>query len=184
METLEGFHGRQRTPEDRFHMPHGDGTHQTAQAVAEQTDGNGAQDDRGGAQGKIVIQLLCGKDLRAGRSVRGGRRRNGADGMLLQGPRSRIQELEEANAEGKLGLGSVRPVRPVRPPVSLQLIASGKEVGPGDSEEVREEDDESALNGDGCRFELRIPVLANSGAPKPGPGRTYLINLVHDRLKA
>ena len=40
------------------------------------------------------------------------------------------------------------------PPTSLKLITPGEEPGPGIADKVSDQDDESALNGDGSRFKL------------------------------
>lgn len=154
METLEGLDGRQSTPEDGFNVPDSNGTHQTAEAVAEQADRNGAQDDGGRAQREIVEQFLRRKNLRAGSSVRGGRCRDGTDGVLLERPRPWVDELEEPDLEWEFTLASVGP------PPGFELVSSGKEGGPGNAKKVREEDDEGSLNSDHCWFELRTGVVS------------------------
>jgi len=74
------------TPVDGVHVPNSNGPHDAADSVAKQTNGYGAEDNRGRAERQVVEQVLCGKYLHAGRSIRGRRGGDGAYGMLLQVP--------------------------------------------------------------------------------------------------
>lgn len=70
VEALKGLDRGQRTPVYGLHMPDSNRSHDPRDAIAKKTDGDDGQDDGGGANGHIVEEVLRGKDLYAGSSVR------------------------------------------------------------------------------------------------------------------
>mgnify|MGYP000924405807 CR=1 FL=1 len=148
MEPLQGLDGGEGAPVDGVDVPDGDGPHDAADAVAEEADGDDAEDDGGGAQGQVVEEVLGGEDLDAGRGVGGRGGGDGADGVLLEGPGPRVDELDDLEPEGETAgaaLGS---------PARFELVPAGEEGRPGVAEEVGDEDDEGPLDGDEGGFEL------------------------------
>lgn len=131
-------------------MPDSNWAHDTADAVAEQTNGDGTQNNRSRAQWHIVEEILGSKDLDTSGSIRSRSSRDGTDGMLLQTPGSRVNELDGPNPEGKPGCVAFRS------PSSFDLIATGKKKGPSIADEVGDEDDKGSLNGDVGRFKLLV----------------------------
>lgn len=119
-------------------MPNGDGTHDTADTVTKETDGNGAQDDSCGTQWKVVEEVLSCEDHDTGGSVRGRCRRDGTDGVLLERPRTRVDEMNGREPLGTVALATLLP------PSSLKLVSAGEECGPRLAEEVGDEYDEGA----------------------------------------
>lgn len=68
--------------------------------------------------------------------------------MLLQVPGPRVDEGPERNPERDL------PLATALSPPSGKFVATWKECSPGVADEVGDEDDESATDGDLGRFEL------------------------------
>ena len=131
-------------------MPDSNWTHDTAYTVAEQTNGDGTENNRGRAQWHVVEQILGSKNLDTSGSIGSRSSRDGTYGMFLQTPGSRIDELDELDPEGEracVASGS---------PSSLDLVATGKNKGPSIADEVGDEDDKGSLDGDVGRFELLI----------------------------
>lgn len=131
-------------------MPDSNWAHDTADTVAEQTDGDGAQNNCSRAQRHVVEKILGSKDLNTSGSIGSRSSRDGTDGMLLQTPGPRVDELDELNPQGKracVALGS---------PSSFDLVATGKKKGPSIADEVGDEDDKCSLDGDVGGFELLV----------------------------
>lgn len=148
MKTLESLHCRQSTPVNSFCVPDSDGTHHSTNTVAKQTNGNSAQDDCGRTQGNGIEKILCRKDLRRLRSIRGRGCSDCTNRVLLQTPRPIVENLESSNPPRQF------PLAPFGPPAGLVSITAGKEFGPSISHKVSDQDDECSLNGDQSRFEL------------------------------
>ena len=70
--------------------------------------------------------------------------------MLLQCPWPIVDEFENGDILGKLSLASRCS------PSSLKFISAGKELGPGSTNKVRNEHNESSLDGNRGGFELYI----------------------------
>lgn len=68
--------------------------------------------------------------------------------MLLQIPGSVVEERENFDPQRELSLASLVS------PSSFEVVTAGKELGPGVTEEVGEDDDEGSLDGNVGRFEL------------------------------
>lgn len=64
MQPLQGLHSRKSTPVDSLNMPDGNRSHYPTKTIAEQTDGDGAEDDGDGTEGHIVEEILRRKHLR------------------------------------------------------------------------------------------------------------------------
>lgn len=148
MQPLKGLDSRKSTPVDRLDVPDGNGSHNSTKTITEQTDRNGAEDDSDGTKGHIVEEVLRRKHLRGCRGIGSRCGCDSANSVLLQSPRSRIHKLYPPNMPWKLSLTTLLP------PTSLKLITPGEEPGPGIADKVSDQDDESALNGDGSRFKL------------------------------
>lgn len=148
MQPLKGLHGGEGTPVDRLDLPDGDGSHDATDAVAEETDGDDAQDDGRGAEGQVVEEVLRREDGDAFRGVGGRGGGDGADGMLLQAPSAIVEEGGDPDPEGRFALAALGS------PAGLEPVAAGEDGGPRFAEEVGDEDDECALDGDQGWFEL------------------------------
>jgi hypothetical protein len=96
--------------------------------------------------------------------------------VLLQCPRPIVDELENTDVKGKLTLASLCP------PSSLELVSAGKELGPGSANKVRNENNESSLDGNCGGFELHMNPSVE--ALWLHYARTYHVDLVHNRLEA
>lgn len=156
VQALQRLDRRQRAPVDGLDVPDGDGPHDAAEAVAEEADGHGAEHDGGAAQGQVVEEVLRREDLRARRRVGRARRRDGADGVLLERPGPRVDDEEGADPERGLRPLPAAAASSSRPPSRLVVVAAGEEVGPCLACEVGNEDDEGARDADGGGFELLV----------------------------
>lgn len=154
MQPLQRLDRWQVAPVDGVNMPHVDGPHDAGQAVAEQADGDDGQDDGGGADGEVVEEVLRGEDLDAGGCVGRRRGRDGANGVLLEAPWPVVEEARGADPEGELALPAFLA------PSRLEMVAAGEDEGPEVAEEVGDEDDEGALDGDERRFVLAICFMS------------------------
>lgn len=94
VQTLQSLHCRESSPVDSFDVPDANRTDDTADTVTEQTNGDGAEDDCGCADGQIIKDILSREHHDAGSGIRGGRGSDGANGMFLEVPRSRVQKLD------------------------------------------------------------------------------------------
>lgn len=148
MKTLKGLDCRESAPIDSIDVPHGDGAHDTANAVAEETNGNDSQDDGCRTQRQVVKEILCRKHLNTSGGI--GRRCgcDGADRMFFQPPGTRVEKFEDLNVRRKFAFGMVLP------PTSFKFITTREDFGPCLAHEVADKNDESSGNGDGGRFEL------------------------------
>lgn len=160
MQPLEGLDGGQSAPVDSVDVPHSDWAHDTTNAVAKETNRDGAQDDGGGAQGQVVEEVLSRKHHDTGGCIRGRRCRDGAHSVLLQGPGAGIDEMDEGDPFWAVALATLGP------PPSLKLVPARQEGGPCLAEEVGYEHDESARDGNCGRFELGV-LMSAPGSCKP-----------------
>ena len=159
VQTLQRLDRRQRAPVDRLDVPHGDRAQDAAEAVAEQANGDGAQDNGGGRQRQVVEQVLGSKDGAGRRRVGGRRRRDGADGVLLERPGAGVEDPEEAYAHRWLRVRG--GVRVGLAPLGQRVVAARKERGPGTADEVGNEHDKRA--GDGGLRGLEVVDLRHDG---------------------
>lgn len=148
MEPLESLDGGKGAPVYRVDVPDANGPHDAAYAVAKQANRDNAQDHRGRAQRKAVEEILRCEDLYTGRGVRGGRGGDRANGVFFQVPRSTVDERHDPDPSGRCAL------TPFLSPTRFVLVTSGEELSPRLADEVRNEDDESAGDGDFRGFEL------------------------------
>lgn len=158
MQSLEGLDSGQSRPVDSIDVPHGDWSHDTADAVTEETNRDCTQDDGGGAQRQVVEQVLSCEHLDTSCGIRGGCRRDGAHGVLLQGPGPGIEEMDSRDPFGAVALATFRP------PSCLEFVPTREEGSPCLAEKVGDKHDESARNGNRRRFELSAHMSATRRA--------------------
>lgn len=148
MKSLESFDRRKSAPVDCFDVPYSNRTQHTADTIAKESNGDGTQDDGGGAQRQVVEEILGCEDGDTGSSVgsRGGC--DGTNSVLLKIPRSGVDEGSNGNPQRRLSLATLSC------PSSPQFVTTREECSPSITNEVRDEDDEGS--GDCCRgwFEL------------------------------
>lgn len=142
VKTLQGLDSRQTAPVDGFDVPHANRSDDTTDTITEQTNGDGAEDNGGCAKWQIIEEVLSGKDNNTGSGVGSRRSCDGADGMLLDGPWARVDELEELDPERK------RAIAICGSPRCLALITTGQDKSPGVSGKVRNQHNESTRNVD------------------------------------
>lgn len=130
VKPLESFHNRQFPPIDSLNVPDSKGPHESTEATAKETDRDNAQDDSGGAQRKIVEQLLCRKHCRGIRNITGCRGGDHRDRMLLKTERPRIHKLNDCDPPR----GSDLPI--LFSPSRLKLITAGEKFSPGGTDKV------------------------------------------------
>lgn len=154
VKSLEGFDRRKSAPVDCFDVPYGNRTQHTADTIAKESNGDGAQDDGGGAQRQVVEEILGSEDGDTGRSVGSRGSCDGTHSVLLKIPWPRVDEGSDGNPQGRLSHTTPSC------PSSLQFVTTREECSPSITNEVRDEDDEGSR--DCCRswFELIFPRLA------------------------
>lgn len=138
VKALESFHNRQAPPVDSLNIPDSKRPHESTEATAKETDRDNAQDDSGGAQRKIVEQLLCRKHSCGIRNIPGCRGSDHRDRMLLKTERPRIHKLNNSDPPRKPDL----PI--LFSPSRLKPITSGEKFSPGSTDEVRNKNEENA----------------------------------------
>ena len=158
VKALQGLDSRQTAPVDSFDVPHANCSDDTTDTVTEQTDGDGAENNGGCAKRQIIEEVLGGKDENTGGGVGSRRSCDGADGMLLDGPWTRVDEFEELDPEGK------RAITICSSPRRFALVTTGQDKSPAVSGKVRNQHDEGTRNVD--------------------LGRLEGVNLAHDSLES
>lgn len=148
MKSLEGLDRGKSAPVDRFDVPYCNGTQHTADTIAKESNGDGAQDDGGSAQRQVVEEILGSEDGDTGSSVGSRSGCDGTNSVLLKIPRPRVDEGSDGNPQGSLSLTTLGC------PSSPEFVTTREERSPSITNEVRDEDDEGS--GDCCRgwFEL------------------------------
>lgn len=169
MQTLDNFHSRETAPVHRIDVPNANGAHDTTDAVAEQTDRNGTEDDRDWIQCHAVEDVLSGENLATGSSNRCRSSRDSCDRMLLQAPVAMVEERDDPDVHRCLADSACGS------PSSLELFAAGQHFSPGIAEKVGDEDNKGSLYRDDGGFELAASVRdIENGAKMAGnaPGRS------------
>lgn len=138
MQPLKRLDGGESTPVDGIDVPNSNWTHDTTDAVSKEADRDGTQNDGDGTQRQVVEEVLSGKDLDTSGSVRGRRRRDGTNGVLLERPWAGIDKVDGRDPLGTVALATFRP------PSSLKLVSTREEGSPCLAEEVGDKDDKGA----------------------------------------
>lgn len=182
VQALQRLDGGQGAPVDGVDVPDGDGAHEAADAVAEQADRDDRQDHRRRAERQVVEQILRREHHDAGRRVGRRRGRDGADGVLLEVPRPRVDHGRDRDPERQLALA------PGRPPPRRMSVAAREQGGPCGAQEVGDEDDEGAPDGDLSRLELGMGqwglARVTLGCRYWQHWAAYRVDLVHDGLES
>lgn len=148
MKALQRLDDGKIAPVHGLDMPDGDGTHEAAKAIPEQTDGNSTEDDGRGVERDVVEQRSCGKYHAACSGVGRGGGGDGAHRVLLQAPWAMVEEGKDPDAERCSALTAACS------PPRFPDVATRQEIRPGFSEEVSQQDDEGTGERDVGGFEL------------------------------